>query len=255
MARSKMPPQPGLRKVKSKRLAKQKSSSDKSKRSGLKNKSTRTTSGRTKRRQLLHQGRDTSFPFLYLPAELRNTIYEKVCEGQPQAYLISRAKGHLACRSALPRVSRQVRDEFLPVLYLCACELIASVKDFDFRHIVTFINRLSDTEMKAILPTIDTPSLRLMTVELTFEHKLEYGNFLSPEYSLLNRWVNRMAYSTKKGTNIAVSYTVIKKSSKQSADLRAIIDGTVGQGLQDASARELEEKKKIVDAIDFASRS
>ena len=180
------------------------------------------------------------FPFLDLPAELRNNIYEKVCEAEPEAFLIKRGRGNLASRSALPRVCHQIRNEFNSILYLCAGELIASVTDFDFQHIVTFINRLSDMELRSLLPTTDVPSSREMSVELIFED--------SPDYSLLERWVKRMQHPTKKGTNVAISYTVLGSSQTVRETYFGLFIG--GRGSSTSSVAK--EREKIYEAVRWA---
>ena len=82
---------------------------------------------------------DRPFRFQNLPAELRNNVYSKVIESQPNARLKPRGKGKLASRSALARVNHQIRDEYLAVLYLTA-NIRADVTNFDITHIVTFFN-------------------------------------------------------------------------------------------------------------------
>ena len=105
------------------------------------------------------------FRFMDLPAGRRINIHIKIFDGLPEAYLSTRTRKHLACRSALPRVSRHFRNDFIPILYLYSREIVSSVRDFNFGPVITFFNRLHDYEVKALL-SVGTPSERKMTVAL-----------------------------------------------------------------------------------------
>lgn len=87
-------------------------------------------------------------------------------------------------------------------MYLHAPDTVASVNDFDFGHIITFLNRLSDLEIKDLL---DVQSSRKMTVELSFSHRFSYS-----DYDKLARWINRSQHPTKRGTQIDASYPVVQ---------------------------------------------
>ena len=99
-------------------------------------------------------------------------------------------------------------------MYLCAPEIVASVKDFDFRHVVTFFNRLSEAQMKT-LPSLSIPASRLMTIELTFTEKIRGHREASDPIPLLYRWLNRLDRSDKKGTNIEMRFCVSPETEWQ----------------------------------------
>lgn len=101
---------------------------------------------------------------LDLPAELRNRIYEYVAVNSG-AELAPRTRGKLVTKTALGQVSKQVRNEFLAVLYVSVPTIKAHVFDFDFAHIVTFLNKLSDRELSA-LPTLSIPTHRKLCVHI-----------------------------------------------------------------------------------------
>ena len=149
-----------------------------------------------KKRQQSDAAQTAPFPFLTLPAELRNIVYGMVAE-EYTAYLKKRI---LTDRSNLVLVSRQIRDEYRPVSLLCAKNIQTKVVDFDFRHIVTFINRLSTTEVNA-LPNATKPGTRRIDVTLVFSNN-------PADYYLLRRWLNRAGHPTKKGTTLDFRYTL-----------------------------------------------
>lgn len=146
----------------------------------------------------------TPFRFLDLPVELRDNIYQMVLDAEPEAYLSKRFRGRLITRSALAWVNRGIRSEFLSTVYVYAGNINAVVKDFDFQHIVTFLNRLSDKEMRLL---VDGPSSRCLNIELSFSSTFT-GNVESEAFHLLDRWLRRLQHPTKKGTNVLTTYTV-----------------------------------------------
>ncbi|KAK3615946.1 hypothetical protein LTR22_027232 [Elasticomyces elasticus] len=136
---------------------------------------------------------------LDLHTELRNAVYEMVlaCTG---GALLSRSATYraLASSSAMPRVNKQIRDEFLATTMLLA-EIHTTSVDFSFRHIVAFLNRLSDEELRA-LPTTKLPTQRKIIIHL---HP-NIDSMEQPQY--LRRWLNRVQHPTKKGTNVVYEY-------------------------------------------------
>ena len=142
-----------------------------------------------------------AFRFLDLPAELRNNIYEKVAEDET-AYLKKNTRGNLACASGLSCLNSQVRSEFLAILILVAPQIVTLVTNWDFSHVVRYLNKLSDAELNA-LPTVKTPSARSMDIQLRVTHEPRFN------IDFLTRWLNRMSHPTKKGTDLGVRYTVV----------------------------------------------
>ena len=137
--------------------------------------------------------------FLDLPPELRNAIYADAA--QDTSVRLSRKSTHrtLTTGSALARVNKQVRDEFLSVAMVTA-SIETTARDFDFRHIVTFLNRLDDAELKT-LSSITIPSERRVIIGLVLT---EADTIL-----YLGRWLNRAAHPTKKGTNLNYEYKIV----------------------------------------------
>ncbi|KAK5742853.1 hypothetical protein LTR17_003101 [Elasticomyces elasticus] len=145
-----------------------------------------------------HATTNDESPFLGLPPELRTLIYEFSVQ-ESSAVLIHYARGRLISDSPLMRVNRQVRNEYTSMLYLTAPLIIAHIWSWDFAHIVTFLNRLSDRELAA-LPSKQVPSERQILAKLHFD-----GPALTER---LDRWLNRREHLTKKGTSVVVSYEV-----------------------------------------------
>jgi len=146
-------------------------------------------------------------PFLGLPAELRNAVYEYVALGSPPAMLRPNGKGQLLSNSPLMRVSRQVRDEYTSALYVAA-PLSAIVKDMDFSHIVTFLNKLSEREL-SVLPSLTKPPLTKSStaaVQRQIVIRLHVTKHCPSRPEGLSRWLVRCGHPTKKGTQLAVSY-------------------------------------------------
>lgn len=180
----------------------------------------------------------TSFPLLDLPAELRNNVYARVVEGQPEAYLTKRTSNKLASRSALPRANRQIREEFLAVLYMTA-DVVTDVSNFNFAQVITFLNRLRDAELKA-LPSSVAQKGRQVIIRLQIPlHFPGSGN------RNLNRWLNRIQHPTKKGVNVKMSYVVkgrMPESRLWLEDLRSRRDRL-------PTGKKRDEVVKIVDAL------
>lgn len=149
-----------------------------------------------KKRRQRNAAQPAPFLFLNLPAELRNIVYGMVAE-ECTAYL---KKGKVTDRSNLALVNRQIRDEYHPVSLLCAKGIRTEVEDFDFRYIVTFINRLSTNEVNA-LPNATKPGTRRIDVTLVFSKN-------PADYYLLRRWLNRAGHPMKKGTMLDFRYTL-----------------------------------------------
>ena len=155
------------------------------------------------------------FPLLDLPAELRDVIYANIAANDDGITRIDKRKpGNLLSNSAMRMVNKQIREEFTSALYLSAPNITTTVQDFDFRHIVTFFNRLSDLELNALSSTRAQSSptaIRKLTIHLTVSQKCPWDR----QYLYLDRWLNRCAHPTKKGTNVRVVYTADRSSLKQ----------------------------------------
>lgn len=142
------------------------------------------------------------FRLLDLPAELRNCVYEQVAWEQ-RAYATK--KGHLVDLSGLLEVSHQIRDEYYPILSFTTRRIEARAYNFDFRHIVTLLNRLSSTELDSMSTFLKATHKKFrVTVHLPNKPpKLYYND------ELLRRWLKRAGQAHKKGALIDFRYEFI----------------------------------------------
>jgi hypothetical protein len=186
------------------------------------------------------------FRFMDLPAELRSLVLEKAVEDET-AFISPRTRGALACSSSLPRVNKQVREEFLSVLYLQAPLVRVKVNNFDFRYLITFFNRLSDRELDA-LPSIVLPVERKVIVELEISRHPLLDLYLKPK---LMQWLRRVAHPTKKGTKVSVSYECVWEEVPQAIffshrDWLRECGRTVGMTLTERSTAEWDKMEAAV---------
>lgn len=147
--------------------------------------------------------------FLALPPELRNHVYSFVAADAPPVVLHPKTRGRRLSKSPLMTLSKQVSEEYQAMLYFSVPGITAYVKDFDFGHVVTFLNKLSEAEVKALpslntanaAPAINIPTERKVLVELEITKACAHN----PES--LHRWLTRCGHPTKKGTRLDVTYT------------------------------------------------
>lgn len=90
--------------------------------------------------------------FFDLPAEIRNDIYEHVaCDTRIFLPLPDR-KSNKSTPLPIPSLliaSRQLRNEFLPLLLECA-HIAVVIRNFDFRNLMRISSSLYSTELKAL---------------------------------------------------------------------------------------------------------
>ncbi|EME87571.1 uncharacterized protein MYCFIDRAFT_75413 [Pseudocercospora fijiensis CIRAD86] len=128
--------------------------------------------------QAAEQERKTGF--LDLAPELREMIYDSVLEICPTAF--SKRAKHLTSTAGLARVNKQIRSEFLARALTNAPILKTTVCNFDFSHVVTFLNKLPESDLADL--ESDEPQ-RTMLIELKFP-----GPYFA-DLKLLKRWLNR----------------------------------------------------------------
>lgn len=178
------------------------------------------------------------FAFLDLPAELRDNIYNKILENEPIAHLSrNTSRRTLAVVTPLALVNRQVRSEFLHAATIASPIIQTTVRDFQFGHIITFLNRLSEVLLKR-LETQDAMPQRTIEIDLI----LTQGGRNEALRSGLERWLNRMG-TEKKGAKIEYRYTY--EGSRA---------GGEHPNPGSAGSRQYEEKMKICRAISKAPR-
>ncbi|SMR42934.1 unnamed protein product [Zymoseptoria tritici ST99CH_1E4] len=139
-----------------------------------------------------------SFRFLDLAPELRDAIYQM--DVTDHAPIILKRSGRLIVKSKLCAVSRQVRDEYLTALEY-APEIKTIVARFDFRPVVTFLNRISKAHAHKLSRSAISPEDRTITIISQAPYTPSQLND-----ALLKRWLNRFKTADKRGLDINFSY-------------------------------------------------
>lgn len=149
-------------------------------------------------------------PLLDLPPELRNEIYEYVAASSGDVHVLdSRRCGKLITNASLGRVSRQVRDEFMAAVCLCAPKITARVKDFDLDHVAVFFDGLSRQQLDSFTagrPT-EGPGRRVVGAERSLEIKLQVTGECPDQPESLQPWLVRLGDPTGRGSKIKLSYS------------------------------------------------
>ena len=90
---------------------------------------------------------DTLPPFLALPRELRDEIYKHVLEQDESSTLKTGRGNNIVTRCGLVGVNNQISEEFLDAVLFHAHVITATVRNHNFAHVVTFLNRLSQAQL------------------------------------------------------------------------------------------------------------
>lgn len=140
---------------------------------------------------------------LDLPAELRNSIYTIILEDHPTK--LATPTLTLASTSAMPRVDKQTRKEFLSVIQQESASVTVNASDFDFQHAITMFNRLSNKSNMTLRHSAPMmPSCKEIRVELSFSDDVH----LTLRADSLCRWMTRLEHSDIHGNKISISYKV-----------------------------------------------
>ena len=157
----------------------------------------------------------THFRFLDLSAELRNNIYDKIIEETCLVLPRGSADRPLGLSSAFARVSKGIRSEFLPLALKTVPVIRTEVRNWDFGHIVNFMNRIGDDEMERLVRE------QRVVVDLWFS-----GENADP--SGLVRWLERFD-DERRGDGVTFEYVCTRpESSRQNwglAGFRACTSG------------------------------
>jgi hypothetical protein len=181
--------------------------------------------------------RNKRFPFLSLPPELRNIVYGYVAEGCTAT--IAKHGTMIELGNPMP-LSPQIDYEYRSVVALYAKTIKTDVYDFDFRHIVTFINHLSAAEL-SVMPDITGSNSKSSIVSLNFRPT----NF-EDDY-LMRRWLNRTKHATKKGTKLDITYRL------RTVQYRPMIDPNRARII--AWHSTLEKWRKVLDRFVLTSKN
>lgn len=191
-------------------------------------------------------------PFLALPRELRDEIYKHILHQDPSTTLKSGSR-NLATRCGLVGVNNQLCEEFLDAVLFHAPVITTTVRNHNFAHVVTFLNRLSAAQLARLRTQPGwgekeedengsaTPKRQIRII-------LSYTAGARDSRAHLNRWLDRFDVPDKRGKEIKFEYAG---------------DGSYGQGgykqrprtRATASNRWNEEAAKIGKAAAVSGRA
>ncbi|EUC28235.1 hypothetical protein COCCADRAFT_109695 [Bipolaris zeicola 26-R-13] len=151
---------------------------------------------------------DTLPPFLALPRELRDEIYKHVLEQDESSTLKTGRGNNIVTRCGLVGVNNQISEEFLDAVLFHAHVITATIRNHNFAHVVTFLNRLSQAQLARLSahgPTADEvdddrkPKRKIRII-------LSYSAGAKDSRVHLNRWLDRFDAPDKRGKEIEFEY-------------------------------------------------
>ncbi|USP81991.1 uncharacterized protein yc1106_09265 [Curvularia clavata] len=154
------------------------------------------------------QHNPTLSPFLTLPRELRDEIYKHVLEQDQSSTLKTGSGKNIVTRCGLAGVNNQISGEFLDAALFYAPVITATVRNHNFAHVVTFMNRLSKAQLTRLTTrgpqaaqAIDgRPKRRIKII-------LSYSAGAKDSRVHLNRWLDRFDAPDKRGKEIEFEYS------------------------------------------------
>ncbi|PPJ56875.1 hypothetical protein CBER1_11108 [Cercospora berteroae] len=148
----------------------------------------------------------SQFPFLSLPLELRDEIYKHIIMSDEAA--TSLQKQNLVTKTGLVGVNDQICQEFLDALLFHAPAIETTVRNHNFAHVVTFLNRLSEAQFQRISSKPggdgtsedeeDTSTETPRKIRIT----LVYSATKQSTRAQLNRWLDRFDDPNRRGKEI-----------------------------------------------------
>lgn len=156
-----------------------------------------------------------AFDILILPPELRNHIYKAILESDTA--LVGR-RGILFSTCSISKICKQVRREYNDMLYLSTGNFTARVREFDCRHVVTFLNKRSKS-LQTSTPTL--PVTTKLQIELYLPNPGCHINTnvsgLFWKCDQLERWLKRCGRETPSAVEVQywISKDTILEALKQ----------------------------------------
>lgn len=145
-------------------------------------------------------------PFLALPRELRDEIYRHVLD-QDGSTTLKTGSRNIATRCGLVGVNNQICEEFLDAVLLYAPTITTTVKNHNFAHVVTFLNRLSNAQLARLSSRDPQAADRGMKRKRKIGIILSYSAGAKDSRAHLNRWLDRFDMPDKRGKEIEFEYT------------------------------------------------
>ncbi|KAF7186182.1 hypothetical protein HII31_12519 [Pseudocercospora fuligena] len=142
--------------------------------------------------------------FCNLPRELRDMIYLEDAKNNPPL-LVRSKKPYLITLSPLALVNWSTRAEVLETALACSNKIVVPVRDFDFGHVVAFLNKCSRKQLAQF-----SRSAASNSSERTIHIRLDYFprplQDQTPLLKSLHRWIARASRSEKNGAGIDFRY-------------------------------------------------
>jgi hypothetical protein len=110
-------------------------------------------------------------------------------------------------KSGLIGTNSQICEEFLDAVLFYAPVINTTVRNHNFAHVVTFLNRLSEAQFTRFKSDAATKSLhRKIRITLTYSHTKQSTK---PQ---LNRWLDRFDDPNRRGAEVEVEYILDRAS-------------------------------------------
>lgn len=201
-----------------------------------------STTGEDKVAEPDDQASEKHFEFLELPPELRNAIYAAILEDC--SVTIPRSPGRpLQISSALIGVNKMIQDEFRSYATLEAPVIRANVSNLNFGHVITYLNRLEETQLKRLEHASSTKKSAAQTIKI--ELTMTIRDRLLIPYPQADRWLNRFDISTKRAAEVHFEYAGMPNAMSHGGELsRGLIRSAAHR-----EPRSAKEAKKIVTAV------
>jgi hypothetical protein len=163
-------------------------------------------------------GSNTRCAFLALPRELRDEIYKHVLGSESSVTMKQR---NFITKSGLVGTNSQICEELLDAILMYAPVINTTVRNHNFAHVVTFLNRLSEAQINRFRSSFTAKSYhRKIRITLTYSPTKQSTR---PQ---LNRWLDRFDDPNRRGAEIQFKYVLDRASwrnggFKQKLHLRA----------------------------------
>jgi hypothetical protein len=147
---------------------------------------------------------NTRCAFLELPRELRDEIYKHVLG--PDSSVTMKQRNFIT-KSGLVGTNNQICEEFLDAVLFYAPVINTTVRNHNFAHVVTFLNRLSEAQFNKFKSEAAAGSChRKIRITLT------YANTKQSTKPQLNRWLDRFDDPNRRGADIQIEYVLDQAS-------------------------------------------
>ncbi|UPX16210.1 uncharacterized protein EKO05_0006624 [Ascochyta rabiei] len=143
--------------------------------------------------------------FLSLPRELRDEVYKHLLESDSSTTMKQR---NFIIKSGLVGTNRQICEEFLDAVLFYAPTINTTVRNHNFAHIVTFLNRLSAAQLARFQSNQVATQQRRRKIRIT----LTYSPTKQSTRPQLNRWLDRFDDPKRRGAEIQFEYELDRAS-------------------------------------------